>query len=141
MKVMVDTNVVLDVWLVREPYWQESAQLIACIEQKKLKGILCPTTVTTLHYLGKKVLGEKQARLLLKNLLDIFEIGVLSRNVFTQALESSIADFEDAVIEAVSVASKVDMIASRDLKDFKKSKIVVMQPAQILERYFHKSAD
>lgn len=132
MRVMVDTNVILDVWLSREPYWKESARLIANIECRKLRGFLCPTTVTTLHYLGKKVLGEKHARELLKKLLNIFEIGVLSPEVFRQALESDVTDFEDAVIEAVSIANKVDIIASRDLKDFRKSKVPVMEPSQIL---------
>ena len=132
MRVMVDTNVILDVWLSREPYWKESARLIANIECRKLRGFLCPTSVTTLNYLGKKVLGEKHARELLKKLLNIFEIGVLSPEVFRQALESDVTDFEDAVIEAVSIANKVDIIASRDLKDFRKSKVTVMEPSQIL---------
>lgn len=132
MRVMVDTNVILDVWLSREPYWKESARLIANIECRKLRGFLCPTSVTTLNYLGKKVLGEKHARELLKKLLNIFEIGVLSPEVFRQALESDVTDFEDAVIEAVSIANKVDIIASRDLKDFRKSKVPVMEPSQIL---------
>ena len=132
MRVMVDTNVILDVWLSREPHWRESARLMANIECRELRGFLCPTTVTTLHYLGKKVLGEKRARKLLQQLLQIFEIGVLSPEVFRQALESDIADFEDAVIEAVSVANKVDIIASRNLKDFRKSRVPVLEPSQIL---------
>ncbi len=132
MKVMVDTNVILDVWLAREPYWRESARLIAHIEEGKAKGILCPTTVTTLHYLGKKVLGEKQARALLKDLLDIFSVGNLSAKVLHEALSSKISDFEDAVIEAVSAANGVDVIVTRNLKDFRKSRIEAQEPGRIV---------
>ena len=132
MRILVDTNVILDVWLAREPFWIESARLVSCIEQGRETGILSPTTVTTLHYLGRKVLGEKQARSLLHELLQIFGIGNLTTEVFQSALQSRVADFEDAVIEAVSVANKVDLIATRNLKDFRKSRIEAKNPGQIL---------
>lgn len=129
---MVDTNVVLDVWLAREPHWRDSARLLGQIEQGRLNGVLCPTTVTTLHYLGKKVLSEKKARVLLDRLLDLFEIGTLTPAVFRDALDSRVADFEDAVIEAVSVASGVDVIATRNLRDFQKSRIEATDPHSLL---------
>ncbi|MCC5834506.1 MAG: PIN domain-containing protein [Opitutales bacterium] len=128
---MVDTNVILDVWLAREPHWIESAQLVGQIEEGKLTGYLCPTTVTALHYLGKKVLGEKNARALLSELLDLFEVATLTPAIFRDALNSSIVDFEDAVIEAVSIATEVDLIATRNLKDFRKSRIEAKSPSQI----------
>jgi predicted nucleic acid-binding protein len=133
VKVMFDTNVILDVWMAREPHWKEAAELVGHIEQGKATGYLCPTTITTLHYLGKRVLGEKQARALVSILLDLFEVGHLTPLVFRDALNSRITDFEDAVIEAVSVASKVDVIATRNLKDFRRSRITARSPIQILK--------
>ncbi len=130
---MVDTNVILDVWLAREPHWKESAELVGHIEEGRLTGYLCPTTVTTLHYLGKKVLGEKNARSLISELLDLFEVGNLTPAVFRDALDSRIVDFEDAVTEAVSIATKVDLIATRNLKDFRKSRVKAKSPTQILK--------
>lgn len=130
---MVDTNVILDVWLLREPYWKESATLVSWVEQGKLTGFLCPITITTLHYLGKSALGEKQARVLLGQLLDIFKVGVLTPEIFRDALSSRITDFEDAVIEAVSLAAEVDVIATRNLKDFQRSRIHAKSPAQLLQ--------
>jgi hypothetical protein len=55
----------------------------------------------------------------------------MSRQTFKAALESEITDFEDAVIEAVSIGSGVDMIATRNIGDFKKSKIPAKEPSQI----------
>ena len=133
MKVMVNTNVILDVWLAREPHWKDSARLLGQIEQGKIRGMLCPTTVTTLHYLAKKVLSEKQARALVDKLLNLFELGTLTPLVFRDALNSKIGDFEDAVIEAVSLASGVDWIATRNLKDFKNSRVAAREPASSLE--------
>ena len=131
MKVLLDTNVVLDVWLAREPYWRDAARLLGSIEKREIEGYVCPTTVTTLHYLGKKILGEKRTRELLASLLQIFKIGGLTSQEFEYALKSKIPDFEDAVIEAVSVGSGVNVIATRNIKDFKLSKVPAKEPSQI----------
>ncbi len=132
MKLMVDTNVILDVWLAREPFWQDSARLLAKLETNKAEGYICPTTITTLHYLGRKTLGERNTRELLESLLSICKIGKLSSKIFKEALSSEVKDFEDAVIEAVSLASKVDAIATRNIKDYKHSRIPVLEPAAIV---------
>lgn len=133
MKVLLDTNVMLDVWLAREPFWRDSALLLGKVEKKEIEGFIAPTTITTLHYLGKKVLGEDRARQLLERLLEICGVGSISAKTFKHALKSKITDFEDAVIEAVSDACKVDVIATRGIKDFKFSKIPAMEPSQIIE--------
>ena len=133
MKVLIDINVILDVWLVREPFWRDSASLIGKIEKKEIEGIVAPATITTLHCLGNKVLGEDKARQLLERLLVICKVGSISSKTFKQALKSKITDFEDAVIEAVSESSKVELIATRDIKDFRHSIIPAMEPSQILK--------
>jgi predicted nucleic acid-binding protein len=132
VKVLVDTNVILDVWLAREPFWRDSAKLIGKMERKDITGVICPTTITTLHYLGKKILGEEKARRLIRSLLEIAKVGNVSKKAFRNALESKISDFEDAVIESVAIAEKVDFIASRNLKDFKKSQVKAKEPADFV---------
>lgn len=131
MRILLDTNVILDVWLAREPFWKDSAALLARAERKEIEGWICPTTITTLHYLGKKVLGEERTRSLLDQLITICRVGKMSRQTFKVALESEISDFEDAVIEAVSIGSDIDIIATRNVGDFKKSKISAREPSQI----------
>lgn len=132
MRVLLDTNVVLDVWLAREPFWRDSAKLLAQIEQKKVTGVICPTTVTTLHYLGKRILGEQKARKLIDNLLEITKVGKVSKEGFKGALGSEIKDFENAVIESVALIEKVDFIATRNLKDFNKSRVEAKEPAYFI---------
>lgn len=129
MKILLDTNVILDVWLAREPFWRDSAKLLAKIERKEIKGVICPTAVTTLHYLGKKALGEEKARNLINSLLEILKIGRVTKGSFMKALESEIKDFEDAVIESVAIIEAVDYIATRNLKDFRKSRVEAKEPA------------
>jgi predicted nucleic acid-binding protein len=132
VKVLLDTNVILDVWLAREPFWRDSAKLLAKIERKEIHGVICPTTVTTLHYLAKKALGEEKARNLINSLLKISKIGRVSQESFIKALESEIKDFEDAVIESVAIIEAVDYIATRNLKDFRKARVDAKEPAYLI---------
>ena len=128
MRVILDTNVILDVWLVREPYWRDSAELLGKVEDGEMEGLVSPTTVTTLHYVAGKVLGDKRARKLIKDLLQICSVGKLTTRVFREALRSGIKDFEDAVIEAVAVASGADCIVTRNIRDFRKARIPAREP-------------
>ena len=132
MKALFDTNVVLDVWLLRDPFWRDSASAIGKVEIAEIEGFICPTTITTLHYLGKKQLGEKLAREHLFNLLEIFRLGQLKDSTFHLALESQISDFEDAVIEAVAIESGLDAIITRNTRDFKKSRIRAIEPLELV---------
>lgn len=133
MRALFDTNVILDVWLLREPFWRGSAAAVGKVELGAVEGYLCPTTITTLHYLGRKQLGEALVRERLFDLLSIFKLGELSADVFHLALESRISDFEDAVIESVAVKSEIDVIVTRNVKDFKHSTVSVIEPLQLLK--------
>lgn len=129
---MIDTNVILDVWLAREPFWEDSANLLARVENKDFMGYVCPTTITTLHYLGKKALEEGKTRTLLKMLLKMCEVGQISSAVFELALASAVKDFEDAVVEAVAIHCGANVIATRNVKDFRNSAIPAKEPKHLL---------
>jgi hypothetical protein len=72
------------------------------------------------------------ARNLICNLLEISKVGKVSKASFNKALESEIKDFEDAVMESVAIVEAVDFIATRNLKDFKKSRVEAKAPADFL---------
>ena len=131
MRVLIDTNVILDVWLAREPFLADSAGVLSAAEKKKITGIISPTTITTLHYLVKKEKGELKARELLGNLLKICSVGALRKIEISDALQSGIKDFEDAVIEAVALRSNADIIATRNVSDFRESRVPAMEPNSI----------
>lgn len=129
MKVVIDTNVILDVWLARDPFLLDSARVLSAVETKKISGVVCPTTITTLHYIVKKHRGESKARELLDAILKICTVGVFRRLEIFDALGSEISDFEDAVVESVALKSEVDVIVTRNVSDFKKSRVPAVEPA------------
>lgn len=132
MRVLVDTNVVLDVLLNREKFAEAAADVFALVEESRIEGFLCATTLTTVDYLLGQALAPVEARTALKRLLDMFEIAPVNRPVLEQALRSGISDFEDAVLEQSARLVSVDIITTRNLKDFKKSSVTALDPPELL---------
>jgi len=132
MRVMFDTNVILDLLLDREPFVKEAKPLIAKVEQGLLNGVLCATTVTTIHYLLMRSMGKKGATEVIGSLLKLFEVASVTRIVLEDALESDDRDYEDAVLYKSAYHAGVDLIVTRDRSGFSKADIPVMNPKELL---------
>jgi predicted nucleic acid-binding protein len=132
LKVIFDTNVVLDVLLDREPFAISAALLFSKVERGELSGYLCATTITTIHYLIRKALGTPHAQKHVGNLLSLFEIATVSRAVLEEALRSPFKDFEDAVIHEASIHAGVQALVTRDSSDFRRATIPVYLPDELL---------
>ena len=132
MRVLVDTNVVLDVLLERRPFSEAAAQVFALVEESRIEGFLCATTLTTIDDLLGQALAPAKAREALQRLLNLFEIAPVNRPVLEQALRSGIADFEDAVLEQAGRLVAVDAITTRNVRDFGKSTVTVFDPLELI---------
>jgi predicted nucleic acid-binding protein len=130
--VLVDTNVVLDVLLDRRPFAEAATQVFALVEESRIEGFLCATTVTTVDYLLGQALAPAKAREALQRLLNLFEIAPVNRPVLEQALRSRLSDFEDAVLEQAGRLVAVDAITTRNVRDFEKSTVTVFDPLQLI---------
>jgi predicted nucleic acid-binding protein len=132
MKVLFDTNVILDVLLDRAPFSGPAAFLLALVEKEEISGCICATTVTTLHYLSSRILGESGVRSNLRNLTGLFEIASVNRSVIQDALDSEFGDFEDAVLYHAACHAGAEVIVTRDEKGFEKSALPVYTPLELL---------
>ena len=135
MKVLVDTNIVLDVLLSREPFAGPAAEIFALAEQSRMDAFLCATTITTIDYLLGRSLPARAARGALRKLLRLFEVATVNRSVIERALASRIGDFEDAVLTASGQEAGVDCIVTRNTKDFAGSGMRVFDPAEFLAQF------
>jgi len=131
VRILFDTKVILDVLLDREPHASAAAALMSQVEVSKIQGFLCATTITTLYYLLAKTLGQKEAHRYIKILMALFEIAPVNRVVIENALDNNFKDFEDAVLYESAVHSNVEYIVTRNVKDFKSSKIPVFEPVEL----------
>lgn len=125
MKILFDTNIVLDVLMDRLPYSDSAVELFSHVENGRLIGCLCGTTITTVFYLTAKPVGTVKAKEEIKKLMDLFEVAPVNRHVLQSALLLEFDDFEDAVIHEAAINVGVDAIVTRNLKDFKKSRLPV----------------
>jgi predicted nucleic acid-binding protein len=132
LKIIFDTNIVLDVLLDREPFSTSAALLFSKVEKGELSGYLCATTITTIHYLICKALGTRHAQKYVGNLLSLFEIAPVNRAALEEALRSRFEDFEDAVIHEASIHSGVQALVTRDSKGFRRATIPVYSPDELL---------
>ena len=135
MKILFDTNVVLDVMLDRDPFAEPASRLMSLVESGKISGFLGATTVTTIHYLATKVMGPAKAQNQIKELLMLFEIAAVNRSVIEDALVAKFSDFEDAVLYQAARHAGAEAVVTRDLKGFKQSRLPVYNPDEMLKAF------
>lgn len=133
MKILLDTNIVLDVLMDRLPYSDTATVLFSKVEDGTIIGYLCCTTITTVFYLASKTVGAARAHQEIKKLLSLFEVAPVNRHVLESALELDFNDFEDAVIHEAACHIGVDAIITRNQKDFKKSRISVYSSEEMVK--------
>ena len=131
MKVMFDTNVILDVLLERLPFAEPASILLARAERGGIQGFACATTVTTIFYLARKAVGRELARSQVTDLLSILDVAPVNRAVLERAARSEIDDFEDAVIVESARQVEARVILTRNERDFAKSPIPVHSPISL----------
>jgi predicted nucleic acid-binding protein len=132
VKVLFDTNVVLDVLLEREPHVTAAARLFSLVDNGDLEASICATTATTVFYIAAKSLGSKRAQALVRALLGLFDVATVDRDVLTRALALDFADFEDAVLHEAASAGGMSAIVTRDRQGFANATLPVFDPHELL---------
>ena len=135
MRVMLDTNIVLDLLLDREPFSSDAVKIFSLIESGKLDAFVCATTITTIYYLVSKSVQKSKTDMIIEDLLQLFEIAAVDKDVLTSSLKNSGKDFEDSVIYTSARFSKVDVIVTRDKKGFSNSQVLILKPKEFLASY------
>ena len=141
MKILLDTNIVLDLLMERMPFADAAAELFSKVENGTIIGYLCGTTITTVYFLAAKAVGAPRAQEEIKKLLSLFEVAPINRHVLESALVADFSDFEDAVIHEAACHVGVEAIVTRNQKDFKKSRISVYSSEEISKILSSKSID
>jgi len=130
VKVLIDTNVILDVLLKREEFFTDSQQVLSLARHGIVQGALCATTITTIDYLATRALGQSAGSRAIRVLLDEYEIAPVDGLVLRRALGYEFDDFEDAVIHAAAVEIDSDAIVTRDQAGFARATLPVLTPTE-----------
>ena len=133
MKILLDTNIILDLLMDRVPHADDAAVLFSKVEEGCIIGYLCGTSITTVFYLATKLIGTLKAKEEIKKLLNLFEVAPVNRAVLESAVVLDFNDFEDAVIHEAACQVGVDAIVTRNKKDFWKSRVPVYSSAEMVK--------
>ena len=134
MKVLVDTNVLLNRFLIRDSYYQSAREVIDLCAKKQIEGFIAANSVLNIFYIVRKEIPERKRRKLLLSLYEIMEIVSVDDLKLKDALEySAFSDFEDCIQYLCAKEVDADYIITRNIKDFAKSDIPVIAPDDFLE--------
>ena len=117
MKVLLDTNVILDHILSREPYAKNVGKIFDMICKDEIEAVFTANSVTDIYYIVSKRLGDTTAREALRNLFNVLVIVSIDGNDCISALNLPMTDFEDAVVVICANKDNIDYIVSND-KEF-----------------------
>jgi predicted nucleic acid-binding protein len=135
VRVLIDTNIVLDYLLEREPFLQDAEALFDAIDAGQLVGYVTATTLTDIFYIARKQTKSLElARQAVSTTLAVMVICSVNRAILESALASGLTDFEDAVQIYCAVSQGLDAIVTRDTRGFSSSAIPVLSVYQLLEQ-------
>jgi len=131
----LDTNILLDSILKREPWVSDSAKILRLNAKKKIRASITTNMITDIYYIAVKVTGKAQIREAITTFLKIFDIIPVDRADCKKALASGIDDFEDALLSVCAMKNKSKYIITRNVKDFAGSAVPAIEPSEFLEEF------
>jgi len=135
MNILIDTNIILDMLLQRESYYENALRISVLSEKGYICSYVSASAVTDIFYIAKKELKNKNTALtLLKNILKTIHIASVTEDSIHEALDLEWEDFEDSVQYVAGKSIYADYIITRNPNDFAYSQIEVISPHEFLEK-------
>ena len=134
MRVLIDTNVILDVLLKRSQFYEAAIEVLKLSVREDIQEFVSASAITDIYYIAYKNMRDKAVvRELLKKLLLIVSVAGVSEEEIQKALELGWKDFEDSVQYSVALLNEMNGLITRNVKDYSSSEIQVWEPNQFLE--------
>ena len=133
-KVLIDTDIILDFFFDREPYSEHATQLLSLCESGKIQGFVTPVICSNTYYLLRQTARHEKVIEKLSQLMTFMDVLLMDRDIVIQALSSGFKDFEDALQNfSATNDGTIEVIITRNVKDFKQSEIGVLTPENFLK--------
>lgn len=134
MKLLIDPNVILDVFCNRLEFVDNASKVFKLCEIKKFDGYICALSIPNIVYIMRKELDSKKIKDILEKLSLIFTIVDLKVEDLKKAANLDVNDYEDAIQCICAKRIKANYIVTRDLKHFANSPVIAIKPSELLER-------
>jgi len=125
-KVLVDTDIIYDLLANREPFYHAAAKLFTKADEGKVQIFISALSVANIHYLLSKKLSSDGAKHILRKFRLLVQIMPINDKIIDLALNSDFKDFEDAIQYYCAVENDIEILLTRNLRDYKKAQIATM---------------
>jgi predicted nucleic acid-binding protein len=132
-KVFIDSDVIVDFLTNRKPHSNQSAKVLNLCIENTVKGYISPVIVSNVYYVLRKKIDKQELKNKLKTIVNFLEVIVMNKKSILTALNSDFNDFEDALQNYAVESTDVKTIITRNVKDYKKSKLSVYTPDSFLK--------
>ena len=134
MKLLIDTNVILDVLCNRPDFVEDASKIFKLCEIKKVEGYISALSVPNIVYIMRKELDSAKIKEILEKFSLIFTIVDLKAEDIKKAANLDFKDYEDALQSICAKRIKANYIVTRNIKDYSNSPITAIKPSELLER-------
>jgi len=133
-RVLIDTDVLMDFFIDRKPFSDFASGILSLCEANIIIGYITPVMCSNTYYLLRQLARHEKVIAKLSQLLSIIDVLAMDKDVVLKALNSDFKDFEDALQNFAALKSgKINIILTRNVKDYNKSDLAVMTPQNYLE--------
>jgi predicted nucleic acid-binding protein len=133
-RVLIDTDVILDFFFDRRPFSDDAAKVLSLCESREIKGFITSVIISNVYYLLRQTSTHEKVVEKLTQLITITEVLTTDKDVILKALNSNFKDFEDALQNySAELNGQIDLIITRNIKDFKNSSLGIMTPENYLK--------
>ncbi len=133
-KIFLDSDVLLDLLLDREPFMDDIAEIIEVSILTEVKLCVSPISITNLYYIIGKLETQRKADTHTKKILKIVNVENVGQTIINRAANSKFKDFEDGVQNYCAEESGHEIIITRNTKDYKESQLSILTPTEYLAK-------
>ena len=135
--IFIDTNILLDVIMRRNGFYERAAKIWSDCESKRINGFVSAISLNNMHYIMRKRVDPNTALTYVRYVLNIFSIVPLDESILRIAVDTPHKDFEDAIQTISALQAKADCIVTRDKEHFNNKYISIISPEEYLDLFGH----
>ncbi|MBD0387656.1 MAG: PIN domain-containing protein [Nostoc sp. C3-bin3] len=133
MKILLDTNIIVDDALEREPFLEASEQVLVIVEQGQVEGYISASTFSDLYYIIRRARGREWTLTYLRQLVNFCQVATVDSMTINMALTVNFRDFEDAIQYSSAVLNHLDAIITRNPRDFPVATPRIITPEELIQ--------
>ena len=134
MKILIDTNVILDVLCGRPEFVDDSLKVFKYCEANQITGCISALSIPNIVYIMRKELDNEKIKDILNTFTSLFTIVDLRESDLIKGADLDFSDYEDALQSVCASRVKANYIVTRNIKDFKNSSVPAIKPSELFDR-------